>query len=92
MFTFVSSRAAASFFIYFLPNVAQASVLNGPYVRRSGVGRHMTRAVHRLPAHASAASLVALAHGRGDRVFLGPADVNYEEWALGEKVGRCAPL
>jgi len=64
----------------------QESILNGPYIRRSGVGRHMTAAIHKLPAHAPPSERVALAQGRGDRAFLGPEDVNYEEWALGEKV------
>jgi len=46
----------------------------------------MTTAIHKLPAHAPPSERVALAQGRGDRAFLGPEDVNYEEWALGEKV------
>jgi len=68
------------------PFLDAGSVHDGPYVRRSGVGKHMTRAVHRLPPQASVADRVRLAQQRGDRFFAEPGDVNYEDWALGEQV------
>jgi len=58
----------------------------GPYVKRSGVGKHMVRAVHRLPDQASLKDRVRLASQRGDHLFVAARDVNYEEWQLGETV------
>ena len=65
-----------------------ASLLNGPYCQRIGVGKQIVRSIHRLPDQATSQDRCIFAAERGDRLFVSARDIMYKEgaWGIGDEV------